>query len=325
MSTERRFSPSRGGDQPVRHQRLRNALVAGAILSFGVAAASSTLAAGVSGASSHREAPLIGGDPRADNTDTYAFVSPDNPDTVTLLGNWIPFEEPNGGPNFYPFATDAKYDINIDNDGDGVADVVYRWVFTDHIRDDAGQFLYNTGPGQQADRHNAELLPDLRLDPDHRRRRRRASSRTRSSHRRTSVRRRCRTTRALRDEAIKSIDGGGKTFAGQADDSFFLDLRVFDLLYGTNLKEAGQDTLDGLQRQHHRAAGPQGRSRGQGQRQGQPRDRCVEHDAAQGRVGVLRRRRRSHARTGSSRCRASATRWSTRSSFRSSSRTRSTV
>ncbi|HUR01377.1 MAG TPA: DUF4331 family protein, partial [Nonomuraea sp.] len=56
-------------------------------------------------ASSHREAPMIAGDPRNDNTDVYAFVSPDKADTVTLLSNWIPFQEPQGGPNFYTFDT----------------------------------------------------------------------------------------------------------------------------------------------------------------------------------------------------------------------------
>src|SRR6476659_5083788 len=96
-------------------------------------------------ASSHREAPLIAGDPRADNTDVYAFVSPDKPDTVTLIANWIPFEEPNGGPNFYAFAEDARYNIKIDADGDGRADTTYTWTFSNHYRDYANQFLYNTG------------------------------------------------------------------------------------------------------------------------------------------------------------------------------------
>jgi uncharacterized protein DUF4331 len=59
------------------------------------------------GASSHREAPLTATDPTVDNTDVYAFVSPDRSDSVTLIANWIPFEEPNGGPNFYPFSPDA--------------------------------------------------------------------------------------------------------------------------------------------------------------------------------------------------------------------------
>ena len=60
-------------------------------------------------ASSHREAPLISADPLADNTDTYAFVSPDAPDTVTLIANWIPLEAPGGGPNFYKFGDDVLY------------------------------------------------------------------------------------------------------------------------------------------------------------------------------------------------------------------------
>ena len=67
--------------------------------------------------SSHREAPEISKDPVADSTDLYAFVSPDNPDTVTIIANYIPLESPDGGPNFYEFGTDVLYAINIDNDG----------------------------------------------------------------------------------------------------------------------------------------------------------------------------------------------------------------
>ena len=63
----------------------------------------------IAGASSHREAPLIAADPAVDNTDVYAFSSPKNSDDVVLVANWIPFEEPNGGPNFYPWADDAEY------------------------------------------------------------------------------------------------------------------------------------------------------------------------------------------------------------------------
>ena len=72
--------------------------------------------------SSHREAPEISKDPVADNTDTYAFVSPDRPDTVTLISNYVPLEEPPGGPNFFEFGNDVLYEILIDNDGDGLAD-----------------------------------------------------------------------------------------------------------------------------------------------------------------------------------------------------------
>src|SRR5881392_3679749 len=95
-------------------------------------------------ASSHREAPLIAADPQHDNTDLYAFVSPDKPDSVTFVANWIPFEEPNGGPNFYPFAQNTAYDINIDNDGDARPDITYRWTFRNFYRN-PNTFLYNTG------------------------------------------------------------------------------------------------------------------------------------------------------------------------------------
>src|SRR6478752_1430023 len=117
-----------------------------ALLGAGTLLASvSLLDVGAASASSHREAPLIAGDPRADNTDTYAFVSPDNPDMVTVVANWIPLEEPNGGPNFYAFATDARYTIKFDSNGDGRADDTYSWTFQNHYRDSANQFLYNTG------------------------------------------------------------------------------------------------------------------------------------------------------------------------------------
>ena len=97
--------------------------------------------------SSHREAPEISRDPVADSTDLYAFVSPDQPDTVTLIANYIPLQEPAGGPNFYSFGeTDAvRYEIHVDNDGDGLPDVTYRFDFETRLRD-KDTFLYNTGP-----------------------------------------------------------------------------------------------------------------------------------------------------------------------------------
>ncbi len=95
--------------------------------------------------SSHREAPEISKDPVADNTDTYAFVSPDRPDTVTIISNYIPLEDPAGGPNFFEFGDDVLYRINIDNTGDGRADVVYEFRFNTTVRN-PDTFLYNTGP-----------------------------------------------------------------------------------------------------------------------------------------------------------------------------------
>ena len=95
--------------------------------------------------SSHREAPEISKDPVADNTDLYAFVSPDAPDTVTIIANYIPLEDPAGGPNFFNFGDDVLYEINIDNDGDGVENVVYQFTFNTLIGNPK-TFLYNTGP-----------------------------------------------------------------------------------------------------------------------------------------------------------------------------------
>src|SRR5580704_12878553 len=95
--------------------------------------------------SSHREAPEISQDPVADSTDLYAFVSPDQPDTVTLIANYIPLERPDGGPNFYEFGDNVRYAINIDNNGDGAADIVYEFDFTT-INTNPNTFLYTTGP-----------------------------------------------------------------------------------------------------------------------------------------------------------------------------------
>ncbi len=104
---------------PPRFPAGPSALAATGALALLTAAAVTGLTPASSSASSHREAPLIAGDPRADNTDVYAFTSPDKPETVTLVANWHPFQEPNGGPNFYPFAEDARYNIKIDADGNG--------------------------------------------------------------------------------------------------------------------------------------------------------------------------------------------------------------
>src|SRR5207302_264345 len=97
--------------------------------------------------SSHREAPEISKDPVADSTDLYAFVSPDKPDTVTIIANYVPLESPAGGPNFYEFGDDVLYEINIDNNGDGKAEIIYQFTFANQVTN-ANTFLYNTGPIQ---------------------------------------------------------------------------------------------------------------------------------------------------------------------------------
>ena len=224
-----------------RSRRLIATVGAGATL-----ATVGALLAPSSYASSHREAPAISGDPRADNTDTYAFVSPDRPNTVTLIANWIPFEEPNGGPNFYPFAEDARYNINVDNDGDGRADVTYTWRFKNHVRQPDNQFLYNTGVVEHLNSPNLNFYQTYTL-----------VKRTPNGARVLLADRKVAPSNAgpasmpdysqLRDEAIAAgqLPNGGQTYVGQADDPFFLDLRIFDLLYGGDLSEVGQDTLSG--------------------------------------------------------------------------------
>jgi hypothetical protein len=95
--------------------------------------------------SSHREAPSISQDPAADNADTYAFVSPDDPTTVTIISNYVPLQAPPGGPNFFEFGDDVLYSIYIDNDGDALPDVTYQFRFNTTLQNE-DTFLYNTGP-----------------------------------------------------------------------------------------------------------------------------------------------------------------------------------
>jgi hypothetical protein len=94
--------------------------------------------------SSHREAPGISKDPVADSTDLYAFTSPDHPNTVTLIANYIPLEGPDGGPNFYNFGDDVLYEIHISNGGGVGENITYQFKFTTEYTD-PNTFLYNTG------------------------------------------------------------------------------------------------------------------------------------------------------------------------------------
>src|SRR5947199_9918469 len=119
--------------------------IIGACAALGLGALLLSPAVPVARAPSHREAPPISQDPNADNTDLYAFVSPDRPDTVTIVANYIPLEEPAGGPNFAAFGDDVLYAINVDNDGDGEEDIQYQFRFRTILRY-RESFLYNTGP-----------------------------------------------------------------------------------------------------------------------------------------------------------------------------------
>jgi hypothetical protein len=218
--------------------------VVGALATAGTIAlttALATLTAGQAGASSHREAPLIAADPAVDNTDVYAFVSPDKPDTVTFVADWFGLQEPNGGPTFYPWATDANYDLHIDNDGNAKADVSYRLNIRTDDRRGTDTFLYDNGPVSSLDDENLlfrqyytlsiskgggwQKIAEGQVAP--------------SQSGPASIP----DYAPMRDQAITKLPGGGQTYVGGAEDPFFADLRVFDLLYGGDLSETGQDTL----------------------------------------------------------------------------------
>ena len=99
-------------------------------------------------ASSHREAPLISSDPVADNTDLYAFRSPDNPNMITIIANYIPFELPQGGPNWSSFGENVRYEINIDNDATKSGpEIIYRFTFSKTNED--GTTFFNIRLGKQ--------------------------------------------------------------------------------------------------------------------------------------------------------------------------------
>jgi len=225
-------------------RRTRGAVAAFASSAVAFGGAAALLGAEAGTASSHREAPQILADPQVDNTDVYAFVSPDRPDTVTLIANWLPFEEPAGGPNFYPFAENAHYNINIDNDGDAKADVTYRWTFSGGFKDE-NTFLYNTGPVTSINDSTLNFKQTYTLQAIS------ASGGTTTLAENAPVapsnvgEASMPDYAALRGQAITDVGGGALSFAGQADDPFFLDLRIFDLLYGADLSETGMDTLSG--------------------------------------------------------------------------------
>jgi uncharacterized protein DUF4331 len=195
-----------------------------------IAAAAFVGAVGPPGAtaSSHREAPLISDDPAADNTDVYAFVSPDKPNTVTIIANYIPFEDPAGGPNYYRFDPTVRYAIHVDNNGDARDDVTYRFRFRMRVGN-PNTFLYNTGPV------TGLTDPDLNVKQTY--------SVTRVTHSGSTEL----DNGTLRvapanigprsnpsydaTQGVFDLPGGRKVFAGPRDDPFYVDLgSIFDLL-----------------------------------------------------------------------------------------------
>lgn len=179
-------------------------------------------------ASSHREAPLITEDPVADNTDLYAYVAPDAPNSVTFITNFQGFQEPGGGPNYFRFGDDVLYELHVDNDADATADVTYEFRFTTTTVD-PNTYQYTTGPVSNIsddawnrpqtysvykveDGNRTKIASDVLTPP--------ANVGPRSTP----------NYEALAQQAVHSLDGGGKVFAGQRDEGFYVDIAaIFDL------------------------------------------------------------------------------------------------
>jgi hypothetical protein len=243
----------------------RLAIVA-ALLAIGVAVPLSL-------GSSHREAPLTSIDPTGDDTDVYAFTAPEAKHSLSVVANWVPFEDPAGGPNFYKFDPKARYYINIDNNGDGRYDVRYRFRFEDHVRNPES-FLYAAPTVDSIDSPNLNVYQTYDVDrlvyasggngdrsaddsrkggkhrKGHRKHHRKAGHhRKGKKHHRNGkkhLRSALRSSReivkdafvapnnvgpktipnydAVANQAITDLPSGGRVFAGQRDDPFFVDL-----------------------------------------------------------------------------------------------------
>ena len=202
--------------------------------------------------SSHREAPNIALDPAADNTDVYAFTARDAPGALTIAADWIPGQVPANGPNFFRFDDRARYYVNIDNTGDGVADIRYRWKFKTRVRN-PNSFLY-AGPGTQdfndpglniiqryalirqtlkhgKVKHSSTVAHNLPVAPPN------IGPKTFPNYQR------------FVNQSITTLDDGTKAFAGERDDPFFVDLgATFDAINvraGTGNQGQGKDDLSG--------------------------------------------------------------------------------
>ena len=221
-------------------------------LIFAAILAAAAIAVSLSFGSSHREAPLTALDPTADNTDVYAFTAPDAPNDLTVVANWIPFEDPAGGPNFYRFDDRAHYYINIDNTGDGVYDIRYEFKFKTHYLN-KNSFLYAL-PGVSGI-HDPKLQVQQSYTVTRERFRKGKLVSEKVIGRGIPVApnnvgpKTIPNYTAVANQAIHSLAGGGKVFAGQRDDPFFVDLgTAFDainLRLGTGNQGGGKDDLAG--------------------------------------------------------------------------------
>lgn len=195
--------------------------------------------------SSHREAPMIANDPQADNTDLYAFRNPRNPEKIVIIANYIPFQLPQGGPNFYHFGEDVRYEIHIDNKWYGGDDIIYRFMFKNTNQDPTTFFDIRLGKENLKTTYTVDrsrdngrtfqrvlydgVVPPPNIGP-------------------RSITSKVGLNAANYDSLIyknTQYDGDGeRIFAGPVDDPFFVDLGgIFDL--GNAPRQMGHP-VDGL-------------------------------------------------------------------------------
>ncbi len=198
-------------------------------------------------ASSHREAPMISNDPLADNTDLYAFRSPDDPTTITIIANYIPFELPEGGPNYFSFGENIRYEIHIKNNAATTGDdITYRFTFKQTNEDPTTFFNIRLGKQNLKTTYTCEkstnngstwttiksngIVPPNNIGP-------RSIDNTTVGLGKSYDQ--------LMAEAITTASSGETLFCGPVDDPFFVDLAgIFDL--GNFRKGSKVDALAGF-------------------------------------------------------------------------------
>jgi hypothetical protein len=196
-------------------------------------------------ASSHREAPLISSDPLADNVDLYAFRSPDNPNTITLIATYVPMQLPHGGPNYYSFGKNIRYEVHVDNDASKHGDeITYRFTFNVVNEDPTTFFNIRLGKQNLKTTYNLErsidggqtfttIITNGVVPPNN------IGDRSIMGGAGLNT-----TYDALFQNAITTATTGEKVFAGPTDDPFFVDLGgIFDL---GDAPRQGRKAIDGL-------------------------------------------------------------------------------
>ena len=198
-------------------------------------------------ASSHREAPMIADDPEADNTDLYAFKSPNDPNKIIIIANYIPFQLPQGGPNFSHFSENVQYEIHIDNDVNHLGDdVIYRFTFDKKNEDPTTFFNIRLGKENLKTTYKLErsvnggfnfktIIAKGTVPPPN------VGARSISS----PVGLNAPNYETLMTNAIKTANTGERVFCGPVDDPFFVDLGgIFDL--GDAPRQGPTNPEDGL-------------------------------------------------------------------------------